>query len=521
MGNSSSRRDGFEENRDAIFVVPNYLNFTSRQIAQLSEAGQHQGVPFLIGLDGVEEPDRQKTRLRMAENLVSIKKHSLKIANCGNIGGNENNMQKYNLIFNYDSLCRGICTIYFKTSDESTINEVRVSDWKHMWGPLELESGIGKKWDSSQVGLYLDANFLEAISVGNENQANAGELRSEDMKISQVKSTVSSDKHEKRFFDVVVVVGPLSKFVSPRSPLDPTCAQLAKHLRLEANSQFPLSQASHVASAKAPLNRINHLLPGVFESDKNSSKKSFGFNYGFGSSQSVVDKTVIPLRETNLSSSNAGNSRTVNELQRHHSLLEMSFFTLGPVRSIRCIEESRSNMELIDKPASRIDLASYSLRCELQRVQVSDYAFLVEELYGMSGQSVKPIKDDAVDMNSSIVKSIKVDNQNDDRETSARSFSYKKLDNEKLSSLGANDISQQQPTMNVEELSVPLTDEDAAECVICLTDARCVAMYPCRHTCLCSSCSEALPSQGNKCPICRRSVSMLLRVKPRDQQPQR
>lgn len=38
-------------------------------------------------------------------------------------------------------------------------------------------------------------------------------------------------------------------------------------------------------------------------------------------------------------------------------------------------------------------------------------------------------------------------------------------------------------------------DSDAIECVICLTDPRVIAVYPCRHMCLCSSCAEVLPSQ--------------------------
>ena len=55
-------------------------------------------------------------------------------------------------------------------------------------------------------------------------------------------------------------------------------------------------------------------------------------------------------------------------------------------------------------------------------------------------------------------------------------------------------------------------DADAVECVICLTDPRVIAVYPCRHMCLCASCAEVLPSQGNKCPICRRPAAMLLYI---------
>jgi hypothetical protein len=59
-----------------------------------------------------------------------------------------------------------------------------------------------------------------------------------------------------------------------------------------------------------------------------------------------------------------------------------------------------------------------------------------------------------------------------------------------------------------------LVDNDSAECVICMTDPKEVAVYPCRHMCMCLTCAEALPSQNNKCPMCRRPALLLLRSLP-------
>jgi E3 ubiquitin-protein ligase MGRN1 len=56
-----------------------------------------------------------------------------------------------------------------------------------------------------------------------------------------------------------------------------------------------------------------------------------------------------------------------------------------------------------------------------------------------------------------------------------------------------------------------LIDNDSTECVICMTDPKEVAVYPCRHMCMCLTCAEALPSQNNKCPMCRRPALLLLR----------
>lgn len=56
---------------------------------------------------------------------------------------------------------------------------------------------------------------------------------------------------------------------------------------------------------------------------------------------------------------------------------------------------------------------------------------------------------------------------------------------------------------------------ESNECVICLTDPPSVVVFPCRHNCVCMSCAEALPANGNKCPICRRLVTLLIEIKPK------
>jgi hypothetical protein len=68
------------------------------------------------------------------------------------------------------------------------------------------------------------------------------------------------------------------------------------------------------------------------------------------------------------------------------------------------------------------------------------------------------------------------------------------------------------------ELTVNLVGEDAMmdldseECVICLTDPREVAVYPCRHMCMCITCADALPAGNNKCPLCRREAILLIKI---------
>ena len=51
---------------------------------------------------------------------------------------------------------------------------------------------------------------------------------------------------------------------------------------------------------------------------------------------------------------------------------------------------------------------------------------------------------------------------------------------------------------------------DGDECVVCLSDKRSVAVWPCRHVCLCRNCAYSLPAQGNKCPICRAQAHLVI-----------
>lgn len=75
--------------------------------------------------------------------------------------------------------------------------------------------------------------------------------------------------------------------------------------------------------------------------------------------------------------------------------------------------------------------------------------------------------------------------------------------------------------VNSTEADVPDADDDGMgkECVICLTEPRDTAVFPCRHLCMCSECAQALRLQSNKCPICRQPVEKLIEIKVRSSEP--
>ena len=50
-------------------------------------------------------------------------------------------------------------------------------------------------------------------------------------------------------------------------------------------------------------------------------------------------------------------------------------------------------------------------------------------------------------------------------------------------------------------------------CCICMEADACITMVPCGHLCLCRPCAQTIPNLlGSGCPICRGSVSQVIRI---------
>jgi hypothetical protein len=56
-------------------------------------------------------------------------------------------------------------------------------------------------------------------------------------------------------------------------------------------------------------------------------------------------------------------------------------------------------------------------------------------------------------------------------------------------------------------------NDDAKDCVVCMSELRDTMVLPCRHLCLCNPCAEVLRFQSNFCPICRAPFSSLLQIR--------
>merc|ERR1712007_371785 len=75
------------------------------------------------------------------------------------------------------------------------------------------------------------------------------------------------------------------------------------------------------------------------------------------------------------------------------------------------------------------------------------------------------------------------------------------------------------PVLDAHEVfgsEVALDGISRQDCIVCQSEPRDTMLLPCRHMCLCASCSEVIRTrvqyQSYKCPICRKKISRMMRV---------
>ena len=56
-------------------------------------------------------------------------------------------------------------------------------------------------------------------------------------------------------------------------------------------------------------------------------------------------------------------------------------------------------------------------------------------------------------------------------------------------------------------------DDNQRECVVCYSTIKDTVVYPCRHICLCSPCTQVVRMQSSRCPICRAPATKFIHIK--------
>jgi hypothetical protein len=110
-------REASDEVEDPVFVIPRHIYFTPTQMQMMIDMGQQPGVPFRVGGNGAQRPNRPITKSYIIENLATIEKKSFSI----NISDNG----KFSVNFVYDSALPLALYIHFGAKDSVTSNDIR------------------------------------------------------------------------------------------------------------------------------------------------------------------------------------------------------------------------------------------------------------------------------------------------------------------------------------------------------------------------------------------------------------
>jgi hypothetical protein len=159
---------------------------------------------------------------------------------------------------------------------------------------------------------------------------------------------------------------------------------------------------------------------------------------------------------------------------------------------------------------------SFELKAVEQRVLWRDCWYLTHELFG-SAAIAPPVgkEDDETRSNAT---------NNKDPDAASDDSSFEKAERAKDAAIKltrlpthkkqSDDDNDDNDNRSSESRESSASSSGSAEfaCSVCLSAPRCIAVMPCRHLSLCSSCANELRHRSNRCPICRGVALALLQI---------
>jgi len=468
---------------DVVFVVPLNLHLTARQMNEMVACGQQPGVPFSLTPEGVSRPSGNRAKVNFAENGVTLHRTSVKVFDEG--GG------MFSVSFKYDASCAAQVTVMIGNRDRTTAEVIKCDEPLIKWGPLPLGKGLNQEWSSKALGLFAK----ECMFPGRSRATGLG-----------------NDIH-----DIIISLSPFgsaddSQMMSGVSLLSHVTQQQQRHCQHSTKPKLqPQSQkqresinnnsSSGISISTLPPNVLNSLTdwsilsgPGrggiaVIGSVVGSSTGSTSSSSSSGNSNTNSPNIDDVMRQAQSSAYSLDNEIKSIAFQqsncppfsgtsnRNQVIREVSYIRVTAAGQVA--PGAKRKESILDTALSTLtglegwDPAPIAVKCVMQRVQLPGCVFLTQDIYGMD-------------------RGVKKSSSSSSKSMTGLSSSSK-------------------DSAEGEEGNVAF-DSDANECVVCLTDPRVVAVYPCRHMCLCASCATSLPSQQNKCPLCRRTAVLLLQI---------
>ena len=500
---------------DTVFVIPANVRLSRGQRAQLAATGQETGIPFVVSESGASRATSNHVKRATLRNLVAVKRDSLKFIDCGE--------GMRGLSFIYDASVPAMAFIYIKARDgcSSTGSTITVTDANVTWGPVKLAEGCDIVYNSSTTGLLIhESVVLSDKSKNSKDKFRIG--KPYDVILHLLPDTGAAGAQPRPRMGLMGIFGGKKmeavELAPPTATAEATAVDMAElgpgpRDRDGKNDEGEVRLGSPVNTTMAAPKTIDRArFTGLtctrqlavnlgdaedeHEDDHPSAWKALSAEDEDEGAKSDVKMQMVeiastrqarqpwlrarirgspePLKKEVHYSSAASAPSSSSALPRNVARSEITYACFASV-AVKNPAASPS------APSSRAKLAdgddadsaggsenaptaaptsSMALRTTLQRLHVGNTLFVMHEIYGIDVKT------------------------------------------------GATASTTEAGATNGE----PPEPAEIADCVICLSSARSVFVYPCRHMCLCAECAETMPAQSIKCPMCRNPAKMLVSV---------
>ena len=202
-----------EDDDEMVFMVPAHLTLSINQMNVMLTAGQQPGVPFRLAASGAERPQGIRKKVKYAENLVSLHKHTIKLTKV-EASSSSSRRGDYSLEFVYDSFVPSVVKIFVGTREVPCYKAqggINLRDTVTILGPFSLPEGRNRTWSSikNETCVISWKQLLRHRAVQYKRQTQSGQYPNLSISLSLTHSIYLS------YF--VFIASPLTRYLSPTS----------------------------------------------------------------------------------------------------------------------------------------------------------------------------------------------------------------------------------------------------------------------------------------------------------------
>lgn len=550
MGQQHSRIR--QDHEGPLFVIPPYIGLSQVQTTILLTNGQQRGVPFCIGEQGIFRPPAHCVKFKCSQSHATLIPDSFKI--------NLFDHDRYSLSFTYNSSqeTRTSLIIYVRTSKSTT----KLENWKVQfnWGPITLPSGSNMHWSSDSTNQFISQSQLSSL-CGDSNAEIYNiviSLVSSSSNDSMKKSKLIIPNNNKLMFMSLGKGGQSQNSNhSIHMPQLESTSATSSYKPVNNNSSSSSFFTSSIRNITSPHRNINDLDNGHTKRYIRLKHRSMGVvNINPREEDSELQSRVSTGNNIEIThmypdknhKTQQNPNAAVTSIQSAMNLLsspisgEFSYFKVSKRNS-----NSSEQTPKFNSSSPKIE-RNFDVKLTSQRIALPEGIFIVKDIFGLDGvtAAITPSNSSSIDKGGGGGTDVAVSSSSAEKKGENNSYSDEHKTNEKTDNLKIYEHSEDNTNNNaaissfvkiqenqqaekiienpgngegVKSVATPQPGDPGedfssgnTECVICLSDAKTVIVFPCRHLCMCNSCAEILPAQGNKCPICRQLASLLIRM---------